>query len=197
VRCRRFADHEDVALAAEAVASVIDSGGVVLLPTETLYGLGTSPFSAEGVERIRVMKGRPEGGPLPVLCAGWVQVEELVSVSDRWKPRLRKEWPGPLTAVLPCRQELPVAAEGSIGVRIPDHELLRQLLGRIGPLTGTSANRHGAPPCSDVASAVQSLVEAPDLVLDGGPTPGGIASTVVRLAGHQAVVLRRGPVRWV
>jgi L-threonylcarbamoyladenylate synthase len=182
--------------AAAAAAEVLDSGGVVLLPTETFYGLGADAHDSGAVSRIFDMKDRPRDAALPVLCADWGQLESLVVLPERHRVRLSRIWPGALTAVLPCREDFPAAREGAIAVRIPGHPLLRSLLYRVGPLTGTSANRHGAPPCTDPDAALESLAGLPDLVLDGGTTAGGAASTLVDLRRDDARVLRVGDVPW-
>jgi tRNA A37 threonylcarbamoyladenosine synthetase subunit TsaC/SUA5/YrdC len=88
------------------------------------------------------------------------------------------------------------AVDGTLAVRIPDHAMLRALLYRVGPLTATSANRHGRPPSTRVDDALESLVDVPDLVLDGGVLAGGSVSTMVDLTGDETVVLRRGAVAW-
>jgi L-threonylcarbamoyladenylate synthase len=191
-----FAAPDDLGAAVAAAAPVVAGGGVLLLPTETWYGLGADPARPDAVARVLALKGRPKELALPVLCSGWEQVEALVSVPARWRGRLTSLWPGPLTAVLEARVPLPAGAGPNLAVRIPGQPLLRSLLAALGPLTGTSANRHGAPPCAEVEAALASLSERPDAVLDGGPTPGGAASTLVDLRGSEACVLRQGPVAW-
>jgi L-threonylcarbamoyladenylate synthase len=191
-----FHDNADAAAAGRAVAAVVAGGGVVLLPTETFYGLAANPFDHCGVARVLAAKGRPPELALPVLCSDWQQLEALVEVPQAHRPRLARIWPGALTVVLPCRAPLAAAPAGTLAVRIPGHALLRAVLYRAGPLTGTSANRHGQPPCVDPDEALASVVEPPDLVLDGGRTPGGAASTLVDLTGAEPRVLREGAVPW-
>jgi len=174
----------------------VGAGGVVVVPTETFYGLATDPRSAEGVDRVFLLKGRPRRMPLPVLCADWSQVEELVEVPSAFGVRLSRTWPGPLTVVLPVRGAVAAAPGGTLAVRIPGHDLLRSLLDLVGPLTGTSANLHGEPPSTTASGAVRSLAETPELVLDGGATAGGSPSTLVDLTGDRPKVLRPGPVPW-
>ena len=135
--------------------------------------------------------------PLSVLCADWSQLVELVEVPERRRAALETVWPGPLTAILPARRRLPCAPGPAIAVRIPGHALLCGVLRICGPLTGTSANRHGSPPCRGADDALASLLGAPDLVLDGGTTPGGAASTLVDLTQEPPLVLRDGPVGWL
>jgi L-threonylcarbamoyladenylate synthase len=185
-----------VAPAAAAVAAAVGAGGVVLLPTETFYGLAVSPWSAAAVARVRQMKGRPQELALPVLCGSWIQVEELVQVPEVHRERLERLWPGPVTAVLSARRPSAAAPGTSLAVRLPGAPLLRALLRRTGPLTGTSANRHGAAPHTTARAALDDLLAPPDVVLDGDESPGGLASTLVDLRHEQAVVLRRGAADW-
>jgi tRNA threonylcarbamoyl adenosine modification protein (Sua5/YciO/YrdC/YwlC family) len=196
VRRLAFLEAKHLPEALLAAASVVRVGGVVLVPTDTYYGLGGAPNSERAVDRIRAMKNRPPGMGLPILCADWIQLEELASVPEVHREGLSKNWPGALTAVLPSRGGLHAAEGSTIAVRIPGHPLLRSLLSRVGPLTGTSANRHGEDPPADVESALRSIVHSPDLVLDGGRTPGEGASTVVELVTATPRVLRQGVVEW-
>jgi L-threonylcarbamoyladenylate synthase len=187
---------EDLQAAAAAALQVIGAGGVVLIPTETFYGLAADPRSAAGVARVYALKGRPRVLALPVLCADWEQVEELVAVEERLRARLELVWPGPTTVVLPARARLACAPADTLAVRIPGLEVLRRLLAVTGPLTGTSANRHGRAPARRAASALAALHGEPDLTLDGGTTPGGSPSTLVDLTVEPARVLRGGPQPW-
>jgi tRNA threonylcarbamoyl adenosine modification protein (Sua5/YciO/YrdC/YwlC family) len=196
VKTLPFATSAEVAAAVAPVAAAVAGGGVVVLPTESFYGLGADPRSAAGVERIRALKGRPAELGLPVLCADWQQLESLVAVRERFRVKLRRVWPAALTVVLPTKDPVAAARGATLAVRIPAHRELRALLYRVGPLTGTSANRHGEPPSTTVDDALRSLAGAPELALDGGPTAGGKPSTLVDLTDDEARVLRVGPCVW-
>lgn len=196
MRREAFRDGDDVRRVAGTVARVLAAGGVVVLPTESYYGLAAAPDSVEGVNAVFRLKERPAGRPLLVLCADWEQVESLVEVPARWRVRLSRTWPGPLTVILPARRPLAAAPGGRLAVRIPGSPLLRALVYRVGPVTGTSANRSGRPPHTNAERAVADLAGEPDLLLDGGETPGGAPSTLVDLCGEEAVVLRIGPAAW-
>ncbi len=192
-----LAEHGDPVEVLAVTRDVRAAGGVILLPTETFYGLAADPASEAGVARVYALKDRPAGLPLPVLCADWEQVTDLVEVPENYRVRLSRAWPGPLTVVLRARRRLPAAAGvDTLAVRVPGHPLLRAVLYVVGPLTGTSANRHGRAPATMAEVALAALVGEPDLLLDGGTTPGGTPSSLVDLSSGDPRILRPGPVSW-
>jgi tRNA threonylcarbamoyl adenosine modification protein (Sua5/YciO/YrdC/YwlC family) len=191
-----FAAAGDVMEALEAAGATIRQGGVLLLPTESYYGLGADPWNEAGIERVFSLKARPGELGLPVLCADWQQVEALVVVAEEFRVKLARLWPAALTVVLPTVGDVPAARSGTLAVRIPAHAELRALLYRLGPLTGTSANRHGDAPSTTVDGALASLAEPPDLALDAGATAGGKTSTLVDLSGGEPEILRPGACAW-
>ena len=191
-----FNQPDEIITATRVAAEVVAAGGVVLLPTESYYGLGADPLQADGVARVCAMKGRATELGMPVLCADWEQLEMLVQVPEGFRVKLSRLWPAPVTVVVPSTVATTASRDGTLAVRIPAHASLRALLYRTGPLTGTSANRHGCPPCTTPDAALASLLEAPDLVLDAGPTAGGEPSTVVDLSGENPRILRSGACPW-
>lgn len=191
-----FSDPEDAKRAIGVAVEVVAAGGVVLIPTESHYGLGVDPRQPSAVDRVFALKGRPDDHALPVVCSDWEQVDSLVVIPDVHRLRLSRIWPAALTVVAPCRQPLPASSTDTLAVRIPGQKTLRALLYRVGPLTATSANRHGEPPCPSVEGALESLLGAPDLVLDGGVLPGGQVSTMIDLSSGEALEIRLGPVAW-
>lgn len=191
-----FRLQDDLAEALSEAKRCLAGGGVVLVPTETFYGLACDPWSKKGVSRVLELKDRPRDMALPVLAADWDQVDRLTRVPEAWRGRLKAVWPGPITAVLPTRTGLAASLKATVAVRIPGHGLLRRMLAETGPLTGTSANRHGDSPAVTVEDATMSLIGEPDLALDGGPSPGGQPSTLVDLTGVRARILRQGPEAW-
>ena len=193
----RFLESGDVSGAARETLAVVQRGGTVLIPTESYYGLGADPASPEGVAAVYRLKERPKRFPLPVLVADWQQLESLVVVPGAHRVRLSRTWPAAMTVILFARVPLAAAAgTGTLAVRIPAHDRLRALLYLTGPLTGTSANRHGRPPSVSSDAALASLAGCPDLVLDGGVTGGGPPSTLVDLTGPDPRILRAGSVPW-
>jgi len=191
-----FSDSREIKDAVGKAAGVVAAGGVVLIPTESHYGLGVDPRQPEAVEKIIALKGRPEGLALPVVCSDWDQVESLVNVPDPHRFKLARIWPAALTVVAGRRRPVAASSTETLAVRIPDHDGLRALLYRVGPLTATSANRHGEPPNPTVESALDSLLGAPDLVLDAGDLAGGSVSTIMDLSSEEAREIRSGPVLW-
>jgi L-threonylcarbamoyladenylate synthase len=196
VRRLPFTETDEIVTALKTAVRVLSEGGVVVVPTESFYGLAADPRRDDAVRRIHALKGRPADLGLPVLCADWRQVEDLVDVPERFRVKLSRIWPAALTVVLAVRQPLPAAAGDTLAVRIPGHQALRALLYRSGPVTGTSANGHGRPPAVTIDEAVASMAFHPELALDAGPTAGGDPSTIVDLTGDRPRVVRPGRVRW-
>lgn len=182
------AGPEDIALA----VSRLQAGGLVAFPTETVYGLGADAFSAEAVERVFSLKGRPANNPLIVHVSSEAMARSVVAEWTRDAATLaRAFWPGPLTIVLPKSPRIPgiVTAGGStVGVRCPDHHITLSLLEAFGPLVGPSANPSGRVSPTTAAHVRASFTPEEVLVLDGGPCRAGIESTVVLLEGAPRVL---------
>jgi len=179
----------------EAV-DVLRAGGAVVLPTDTVYGLAVRADLPGAVARIAELKDRAAEQPVAVLVASTEQAEVVGVLPDWARPLAERWWPGPLTLVLRRRPGLPWdlgEPADTVGVRVPDHELVRAVAAVVGPLATTSANRHGEPTPSVAADAAAALAGPPDLVVDGGPCQ-GVASTVVDATGDAPIVLRPGPI---
>jgi L-threonylcarbamoyladenylate synthase len=196
VRRLPFVEPEDVIPGASAAAAVVAEGGVVLIPTESYYGLGVDPRQHAAVERVHDLKGRPDGLGLPVVCADWAQVDALVTIPEVFRVKLSRRWPAALSVVAPCRDRVAAGRQGTLAVRLPGLAMLRALLYLVGPLTATSANRHGEPPCTEAEAALATLAGAADLVLDAGRLAGGAVSTIVDLGSDGGRVIRPGAVVW-
>jgi tRNA threonylcarbamoyl adenosine modification protein (Sua5/YciO/YrdC/YwlC family) len=179
----------------QAVSAVLTRDGCVVLPTDTVYGVAAQASSAAGVDRLQAAKGRGDAFPPPLLVADLDCVAALAFLPDAALALAQEFWPGALTLVLPLRPGARVAspgADGTVGVRVPDHAALRDLLRETGPLACSSANRHDHAPAVTVAQAWAELGESVALYVDGGPTPGPIPSTVVAFVGGEPKVLRAG-----
>lgn len=186
--------EEGVAEAGRAV----QRGRLVVLPTDTVYGLGADAFNADAVTRLLKAKGRGRQMPPPVLVSAKSTLEALAIDVPDWARALVDElWPGPLTLVFrqqPSLQWDLGETRGTVAVRMPDHDLALELLSRTGPLAVSSANRTGLPPATDADDAERMLGEHVRVILDGGPTPGPVPSTIVDCTSSAGRVLRAGVV---
>jgi len=191
-------DPQSPAPAVLALAvDLLRSGGVVAFPTETFYGLGADPRSEEGLEALWNVKGRPAGAPILLLLGGMEQARTAArDLPPCFDALARDFWPGPLTLVVPARDDLSArvtAGTGTVGLRVPGLALPRALARSLGgPITGTSANRSGSPPARTAEETRECLGSEIALVLDGGPAAGGAPSTVVDLCGGEVRLIRQG-----
>lgn len=185
--------------AIEWATETLVEGGVIAIPTDTVYGIAASIFSQPALDRVYAIKGRDRTKSLPVLVSSLSALERLTEPLDvRTALLLDRFWPGPLTVVLPARpglDEFLMAEDGTIGVRMPNHPLALEVIDRSGgAIACTSANRSGEPPATcaeDVAATIGAEI---DLTLDGGITSGGVPSTVVSLRDDGLDVLREGAI---
>jgi L-threonylcarbamoyladenylate synthase len=189
---------EDAADASMREATrIVRDGGVIAMPTDSFYALGASVVDEAAVHRVCEIKGRDGQKPVLVLIADRSQLDALVArIPPAAAVLMNRFWPGPLTIVLPASPRLPAAltaGTGTVGVRLPAQPLLGKLLRAAGPLTGTSANRSGAPPLRTALDVERSLGDDVDLILDGGPATAALPSTVVVATGTVRV-LREGPI---
>lgn len=179
-------------------AKILRTGGLVGMPTETVYGLAADATDARAVLRIFEAKGRPRFDPLIVHVADAEQAWTVARPNAMARELARAHWPGPLTLVLPRREIVPDAVTSgldTVAVRCPDHPLARQLIAAAGvPLAAPSANPFGRISPTTAAAVREQLGDRVDLVLDGGPCRVGVESTVLRLIDDQPVILRPGGV---
>ncbi len=169
-------------------------------PTETFYGLGANALDPEAVAKVFAAKGRPPDKPLLVLVESVAMAEALViEVPPLARRLMARYWPGPLTLVLRAAPGLSpglTAGTGTLGLRVPGHPLALALVRAAAcPVTAPSANPHGAPSPRKAEEVLACLAGRVELVLDGGPTPGGAPSTILDLTTEPARVLRDGAVR--
>ena len=177
--------------------AVLRQGGLVAFPTDTVYGLGALAFSGLAVAKLYPAKGRAETKPIPVLLDGLGALQHVAQdLTPEAEALARTFWPGPLTLILRRRPQLPaeVSPTETVGVRVPNHPVALRLLAAAGPLAVTSANRSGEPDACTGEAVLAALGGRFDLLLDGGPTPGGRPSTVVDCSRSPYEVLREGPI---
>ena len=168
------------------------AGGLVVYPTETVYGLGGDATDAAAVERVFEAKGRDRTRPISLAVPDIETATEFARPTDRERAFMRRFLPGPVTVVLERSENVPDALTGGrdrVGIRIPDHDLALSLLAEFAPITATSANVSGEPSARRVADLDGPIHEAAAVVLDGGETPGG-GSTVVDV--ETGTIHRRG-----
>jgi L-threonylcarbamoyladenylate synthase len=183
----------------EVAAEAIRRGGLVGVPTDTLYGIAADPFNADAIGRVFAVKGRSQGQPLPLIAADTAQIEALVGpLSDAARLLAAEFWPGPVTLLCPAPPglvERVTAGTGHVGVRVPAHPVARALCACAGSaLTATSANRSGEPASALPDVVADAIGGGLDVLLDCGPTSGGAPSTVVNVLDMRLV--RAGAVPW-
>lgn len=184
--------------AIEWTAERISSGGVVAIPTDTVYGIAASLAHPSALDRIYEIKGRPDRMPLPVLVSSVDALSHLVVLDDAVVPLLDAFWPGPLTVVLPAGARVPERVLGpgkTIGVRLPNHPIAIEVIDKAGGAVAcTSANRTGDDPARTATEVAESIGDQLDLILDSGRAPGGVSSTVVAIDGDTLRFIREGAI---
>ena len=179
-----------------AAADALRAGGLVVLPTDTVYGLAADAFHQKGTARIFTAKQRSRSLPLPVLVRSPKQLLGLCTDLPQAAERLMAAyWPGPLTLVVPAQPAMQWdlgRTEGTIGVRMPLDDIALDVIRQVGPLAVTSANTSGSPAARTIDEAISQLGDSVEVYVDGGPREGGAASTVVDLTRSTATILRGG-----
>jgi len=180
-------------------AAVITKGGVVVFPTQCLYGLAADAMNPDAVERIFEIKQRPPHNPILVLIDSNNQLEVLVEkIPPDAEAIMAAFWPGRVTLIFEARNSLPArltAQTGKIGVRFAGHPVAAELIQQTGcPITGTSANLSGRPGCYRLPDLDAQIAAQVDLILDAGRLQGGVGSTVVDVTGQRPRILREGEV---
>jgi tRNA threonylcarbamoyl adenosine modification protein (Sua5/YciO/YrdC/YwlC family) len=197
----RYFDCRDPEVREDAIATAVSSvasGELVVLPTDTVYGLGADAFDAVAVADLLRVKGRGREMPVPVLVGSWTTIDGLVTTVDsRARDLIEAFWPGGLTLVVTHAPSLNWDlgdANGTVAVRMPLHPVAIELLEKTGPMAVSSANRHGQPAAQDGRQAQAQLGEDVAVYLDDGPVPGGVASTIVDVTAGRPRVLRLGAI---
>jgi L-threonylcarbamoyladenylate synthase len=172
---------------------------VIAFPTDTVYGVGVSAFNKKAIGILYNVKDRSKEKAIPILISDPEELSKITPPPTKQVQMIIAEfWPGPLTLILPMLDGLPdnLSPSQTIGVRIPDHSLTRDLLRQTGPMAVTSANLSGEDnplTADDVVIALEGKI---DLILDGGKTPGGVPSTVLDCSQKELIILREGPISW-
>jgi len=187
--------------AIQEAAGCIRRGGLVAVPTDTLYGLAVDPFNAAAVGRVFAVKGRDAGEALPLIAADARQViAHLGGLPEAGRRLADRFWPGPLTLVVGAPRMLARAVTGgtgTVGVRVPAHDVARAICAACDhPITATSANISGSPASADPDVVERTLGDRLDLLIDTGPTPGGAPSTIVDVTAPTPRLIRAGAIRW-
>jgi tRNA threonylcarbamoyl adenosine modification protein (Sua5/YciO/YrdC/YwlC family) len=190
--------QQDVDAAVDAAARAITRGELVVLPTDTVYGIGADAFDADAVKRLLAAKGRGREMPPPVLVSSAATLDALAVRVPEWARALTERfWPGALTLV--CHEQSSLRwdlgeTRGTVAVRVPDHSVAIAVLERTGPLAVSSANRTGMPAATDADAAEEMLGDAVSVIVDAGPTPGADPSTIVDATSETPRLLRLGAI---
>lgn len=175
----------------------IKAGGVVVFPTDTVYGLGCSLFQTQSIQKLYAIKGREASKAIAVLCSDIEQLPSVAAdVTQNAFHLVENCWPGALTIIVNKNPLIPqeLSSLPTVGVRIPDHPFARALIRACGPMAVTSANLAGLPSGTSAQVVIDQLGSQVDIIIDGGQSPGGAASTVVDCTGPNPVILREGPI---
>ena len=181
----------------QTALKILQNGGIVAFPTDTVYGLGALAFNNNAIESIYTAKDRSIEKAIPILIGDLSDLDKIAgSIPDMALRFAARFWPGPLTCIIPKKQTLPpaVSATSTIAVRIPNHPDALALLRAAGPMAVTSANISGGQNPSTAQEVFDQLNGRIPLILDGGKTIGGIPSTLVDCTGDLPVILREGPI---
>jgi len=179
-------------------AQLLRAGELVVLPTDTVYGLAAAASNDAAVRRLYAVKGRQPDKPLPLLIANTLEAQEIAEVPPLAQQLMSRFWPGALTIVFrkqPGFRSAALAKQETVALRVPDHDLVRDIIRLLGePITGTSANRSGSRAPVSAAEAALGLGDLVALVIDGGRAPGGVESTVVDVSEGAPRLVREGAV---
>jgi L-threonylcarbamoyladenylate synthase len=182
----------------QRAAMIIQSGGLAVFPTETVYGLGANALDPEAVRKIYEAKGRPSDNPIIIHVCDIKMAESVVDLNWRGRYLMEKFWPGPLSIVLTAKPCVPEQTRGGLptaAVRMPDNAIALNLIRASGvPIAAPSANKSGRPSPTDAATVKDDIGDAAQIILDGGPTRVGLESTVLDVTGEAPVLLRPGGV---
>ncbi|MEM2138189.1 MAG: L-threonylcarbamoyladenylate synthase [Candidatus Anstonellaceae archaeon] len=184
----------DYDLAKESAKSILSADGLLVYPTDTLYGLGCNALSQKAVDKIYELKARDQGKPLSMVVADFPMLLEYCTVSESQEKILHSLLPGPYTFILPLRRKLPVSPSLSAGIRVPEHRFMRQVAKELGfPIVSTSANISGKKDSAEADGVDAEVASAVDLIIDGGKCKYAQGSTIIDLVSMK--IVRKGAVR--
>ncbi len=193
----RITNDTEIHTALTAAAETLQKGGVIAIPTDTVYGFAAAVHDRDAIERLYEIKERSQTKSIAVLLG---DAEQAHLVAHEFPAKARrladKYWPGALTIIIRKKSDLPdnLTSNDLVGLRIPDHDFTRELIRRTGPLAVTSANISGQPPARSIDEFAELLGSRLDLIIDGGPSSGGIPSSVINCEPEEPVVLREGAI---
>ena len=198
-RSIKIDSKKDLQSAVTKAADVIKSGGLVAIPTESFYGLAVNATDVKAIHRLFDVKKRRGDRPILILIPSLKLLDQyVIHVPEIARPLIDAFWPGGLTLLFEAKPKLPrelTSGTGKVGVRLSSHPIATALAQAVGaPITGTSANISGQPPCSSAKEVFEQLGEKVDLILDGGETAGGKGSTVLDVTIDPPIVVREGMV---
>ncbi len=183
--------------AIKTAAFLLREGGVIIYPTETVYGIGCIPSESSAAQRICEIKGRADK-PLPLICSDVDAVKRIVVMTPSAEKLAAKFWPGPLTLVLPAKAKYSMWVShgaSTLGVRVTEHPIARKLAKQVGGvIVSTSANLSGREPAKTAQEAAEIFGNKVDVILDDGPSPRSESSTILDLSGEELWLLRKGPI---
>lgn len=182
----------------DRAVKVIEAGGLIVYPTDTVYGLGTNALNPQAVFKVFEVKNRPLDQALPTIVSGLEMAEELAYVTEEARKLIQAFWPGALTIILKKKPVVPSVVTGGkfgVGLRAPNHAVPLTITRMSGlPLIATSANKHSGANPVKVRDVLNQLGEEVDLILDGGRTEIGVASTIIDMTRTPPLIVRKGPV---
>jgi L-threonylcarbamoyladenylate synthase len=186
-----LSDHET---AFEAALVAIRAGGIVVYPTDTLYGMGCDATSEAAVKKLRALKRRDSAKPLSIIVSDFAMLSLYCKLTPSQEKITQELLPGPYTFILPLKHMLPISGSLEAGVRVPEHAFMRAVCKALNlPVVSTSANLSGEPDAAELAGVSRSILEGADLAIDGGPCKYAKGSTVIDLIRMK--VLRAGAIR--
>ena len=180
----------------EEINTILDNDGIIIFPTDTVYGIGCNCYSINALKKLYSFKNRPLSKPINVLTSSIEKIEKIAYLKEKEKEMIEKYMPGDLTLIVDKKEIVPdllTANLNTVGVRIPNHDMALKILNHYkAPIATTSVNLSGDSPGIEVSDFIEEFKDKVDLIVDGGPSPIGVASTIVRVENDKINILREG-----